>query len=216
MKTSVAPGMRSMAAFVALLASAGLFSGCTQWNERNVPLDSKPASYAELETRAAQGTTGGSTPAPMTPTSPRKAYEIYSRAIQDGNFETCWQLLSSGTQKVYDADAMTFRDRIQNPSGPDPDDLELLHLLGLTVNEVDKVDGKMLLVAKFRRQSARNPQQFRYIARTEFDHEDIWGDQAKVYVRAGGKPEPNPMKLVREGGMWRFVLTRTPPSTSSP
>jgi hypothetical protein len=199
------------AAFVALLAAAGLFSGCQQWSERNLPLESKPATYSELETRAVQGKSA-TTPAPQVPTSPRKAYELYSVAIRDGDYEACWRLLSRGTQKAYDAEAMAFRDRISNAPGPIPDDLELLHLLGLTANEVDKVDGKRLLVATFRRESARNPRQFQYITSTEFDHEVVSGDQARVYLRAGGKLEPNPMRLVREGGVWHFELTR--PSSS--
>jgi hypothetical protein len=211
MKMSIAPGTGSQAAFVAVLAAAGLFSGCQQWKDRNLPTDSGPPAYSELETRAVQGTAAAA-PTPMASTSPRKAYEIYSRAIKDGNFETCWQLLSRGTQKVYDSEAMALRDRIRTAPGPVPEDLELLHILGLTMKEVDKVDGKMFLEGTFRRESARNPQQFQYITRTEFDHEDIWGDHAKVYVRAGGKAEANPMILVREGGIWHFELTK--PSSS--
>jgi len=205
----------SRTAVIVAFAAAGLFSGCQKWNERNVPIESPPATYSELETRAVQGTAAAS-PTPQTPTNPRKAYELYSKAVKDGDYEACWRLLSRGTQKMYDSAALSLRTRVLNAPGPVPADLDLLHAVGLTAKEVNQMDGKTLLAAMFRRENARNPQQFLYITRTEFDHEVESGDQARVYVRADGKLEPNPMRLVREGGIWHFDLTKPASDAARP
>jgi len=191
----------------AAVAGATLFLGCEEWRTRNVPMEPKPAPYSELEMRASKDESV-KTPLPQAATSPRKAYELYSKAIKDKDFETCWRLFSRGTQKMFDGEALALRDRIRTAPAPVPDDLDLLRVLGLTPQEVDKVDGKQLLVATFRRAQGRDPQGFEFITRTEFDHEDVWGDEATVYVRADGKLQPKPMRLVREGGVWHFDLAK--------
>ena len=97
--------------------------------------------------------------------------------------------------------------RVKNSTTPLPSDLELLHVLGLTRKEVDKLTGKMAMKASFERAATRNPREFELITRTDFDHETIWGDRAKVYFRARDTRRIEEMGLVREGVVWRIEAT---------
>ena len=205
-------GVGVMLAAVALLLGCGAFGG----EPEKVP--PRPSTYEELETEAARGeleadgTTSSVTPRSEAATSPRKAYSLYRTAIRKRDYETCWRLLSRDTHNAYERQATDLQMRVMTSSDPLPQDLELLHILGLTRKEVDKLTGKMMMNAEFQRAAARNPDDFELITRTDFDHETIWGDRAKVFFRARDTRTIEEMELVREGGVWRIEAT-TPVKT---
>lgn len=196
---------------LALAAMLLCCAGCQQWRNANAPVEPRPASYEELESRAAQvqgkpaSTTLGTHKAATTA---RKAYEMYRWAMGKSDFEACWRLLSKNTQDAYEREAIELKMRVtNNPSAPAAD-VELLHVLGLTRREVDKLDGKSFFIASLKWAEARDPTRFEVVPRTKYHHESVRGDRALVYVTLDGKRQEKPMKLVREGGVWRIDQTR--------
>ena len=193
-----------------------LLLGCGPLTGQPREVAPRPSTYEELETQAARGELEAEEttkePSSLTPrseaaTSPRKAYRLYRTAVRNRDYETCWRLLSRDTHNAYERQATDLQMRVMTSSNPLPQDLELLHILGLTRKEVDKLTGKMAMKASFQRAAARNPDDFELITRTDFDHETIWGERAKVFFRARDTRRIEEMRLVREGSVWRIEAT---------
>ena len=228
-----------MKAFKALAAASAVvfamtMSGCEAWDASRRPQQPQPMNYDDLKTQAMRQPMDPARPAPaVTPgqhgkpapepevkyvetvtgdaTSPRKCYELYRRAIRDRDFEMCWTLASKPSKNAYESAAADLRIRILKSSTPQPQDLELLGVVGMTATDVAKVDGKMFMNASLQRQALRDPEVLDEITRTEFDHESISGDKAKVYLRTSAHQQPEAMNLVREGDFWRIDMGRPAP-----
>ena len=195
--------------FVLLLAVGLACPGCEGLRSARSPVEPQPARYSELETAAAQGK--GMQAALDTheeATTPRKAYEMFRRAIKDRDFEGCWRLVSSSTHEACGRQAAELRIRVMNNDPPPPLDLELLHIQGLARSEAAKLDGKGFFIGSLRRAAARDPEGFDLLTRTEYDHERASREGALVYVTLSGKRQEDPMRVVREGGVWRIEQTR--------
>jgi hypothetical protein len=196
------------ASALALLAFAG--SSCESWSNRNAPVDPKPAPYEQLQDVGVGGqpTTRGARPVTGSATSPHKAYELFRSAIKERDFDAYWNLLSRPTQKNFQGRADDLKARVLSNARPAQKDLDLLHVLGLSPSDVAKVNGKMYLTGSLTQTSLVSPRELDDAIRPEYDHEVTSGDNAKVYVRLDGDLQATPMKMVREGGVWRIDLTR--------
>ena len=190
-----------------LVAALAWTAGCEEWTYRKAPLEPKPQGYSELETVATQGDVVKPVVAQGPATTPRKAYEIYRTAIKTRAFETCWRLMSKGTQDSFDAQAAELHVRAGSGNST-TEDVEVLHILGLTRDDAPRLTGKMLMMGTFRRADARDPREFERITRTEFDHEAMVGERAQVYVRPDDSRGQELIRMVREGGVWYIDLTR--------
>ena len=190
---------------VGLMVVAAVFaSGCQSHGGRPEPVDPQQSGYEELKTHAALDEPAKTGPMTGAASSPRKAYEMFRAAVRGRDFEACWRLLSRDTHDAYEASAANLKMRVLNSVSPPPDDLELLHILGLTRKEADKLTGKLAMIGSFRRAAARDPAGFELITRTDFDHENVYRDRATVHFATRDTRRVEQMKLVREGGVWRI------------
>ena len=139
-------------------------------------------------------------------TSPRKCYELYRQAIKQSDYDACWNLLSAPARDAYETAASDLKTRVRNNLNPADADRELLGVLGLTTSDAEKLNGKMLMDGSMKRESIRNPEGLNEITRTEFDHEAIWGDKARVYVKIPGQRQAESMSLLREANVWRIDM----------
>lgn len=187
-----------------VLATMLLPLGCESMKDRDLPLDPKPSGYTELELQAAREEPGTLLGNVRAATSPRRAYELYRSAVKKRDFDACWRLLSRATQDTYERGAANVRMRVKGSPEPLRRDLDLLHVLGLTRKEVDKLTGRMMMESTFRRADYRDPEEYERITRTDFDHETIWGDRATVYFKDRATRRKEHMRLIREGGVWRI------------
>ena len=195
-----------------LLAVMAVVTGCGPFTGRPKEVEPQPTGYEELETQAALDEPARMTVRTEPATSPRRAYEIFRTAIRERDFETCWRLLSRDTHDAYERSAADLKMRVLNSDTPPPQDLELLHVLGLTRKEVDKLTGKMAMRGSFQRAAERDPVGFETITRTDFDHESIYQDRATVHFISRDTRQVEQMRLVREGGVWR-IEAATPVKT---
>jgi hypothetical protein len=201
---------------VCAAAVAWALSGCEQFRTRDV--DPKPMGYEELQSKAqTKQSRDDAGPKPVernvieTPvtgeaTNPRKCYELYRQAVKTRDCDACWNLLSGPSRDAYESEASDLKVRVVNSFNPSSPDVEILGVLGLTRKDVDKLTGKMYLSGSMQREAVRNPEALDEITRTEFDHESIWGDKARVYVRVPTERQPVAMNLLREGGIWRIDM----------
>ena len=182
---------------------AGL-AGCDTFGGH--PVDPQPASPAELRASAARVQPEGQTSTAST-TSPRGTWETFQQTLRDKRFEDTWPLLSAGTQDACAAAAADLKMRVLNYPTPMARDLDVLHFSGLTRREVEKLTPKMYFVAASKMRD-KDPEAFGPVTKAEFDHEVVRGDQAQVFVKIDGRRNDQPMRLVREGGVWRVDLPR--------
>ena len=196
----------------AVVAVVVLASGCGPFTGRPQPVEPQQSGYEELETQAALDEPGKMVPRAGAATSPRLAYEMFREAIRSRDFETCWRLLSRDTHDAYERNAADLKMRVLNSPTPPPQDLEILHILGLSRKEADKLTGKTAMIGSFRRAAVRDPEGFELITRTDFDHENLYRDRATVHFTVRDTRQVEQMRLVREGGVWR-IEAATPVKT---
>ncbi len=197
-------------------------TGCDRFQSKNV--DPQPARYEELQSKAQTTQVrdeGGPQPvernvvvAPVTgeATNPRRCYELYRQAVRNRDYDACWNLLSGPSKDAYEAAASDLKMRVTNSANPLSPDVELLGVLGLTRKDADQLTGRMFLSGSMQREAIRNPEGVDEITRTEFDHESIGGDKARVYVKIPTQRQPQAMNLVREGGAWRIDMRPSRPT----
>lgn len=118
-------------------------SGCEPTrNRRRAVVEPKPTEFSEPASKT-DGTKREPKPVPKTATTPRKAYEMFRRAIADRDFDTCWRLMSRMTQDSYERTAREIEMRAFNSTTMLDKDRDLLRILGLTSSEAGKLTGKM-------------------------------------------------------------------------
>jgi len=180
--------------------------GCKEWR---YPVDPKPATPGELQDRAAQ-VEPGKAKSDISTTSPRNTYDAFRASITEKRFEDTWTLLSAGTQESCKAAAANVKMRVVNDPAPMAQHLDILYLSGLTRATADKLTGKMYFVAASKMRD-KDPEAFAPMRNAEYDHEVIQGNNARVYVKINGRRGAEPMKMEREGGVWRVALPKVTP-----
>ncbi len=148
--------------------------------------------------------------------TPRARLETFKAAMTDKNFEDAWDMLSSGTQVLFEEGARQKKDEMTELSGPAKEELDAkLKLMELDSDEkVQAMDGEALFVGLCKLVSRKDKKTWLKIARSgflrlEYDGDEkapADGDRAKVFVRTDGKDEDKPLLLVRENGDWRVDL----------
>ncbi len=210
--------IRAAAMAMVTAALAWALAGCDGFQAK--PVDPKPIPFEDLKAKGQQKETGekaGDRPVIETTvtgeaTSPHKCYELYRQSIKARDFDACWALLSGPSKDAYEAAATDLKMRVINAAAPVGPDTELLGVLGLTRADADKLTGKMFMSGSMQRESIRNPERFDEITRTEFDHEALFGNKARVYLKIPGQREVEAMNLVREGALWRIEMRPARPT----
>ena len=139
--------------------------------------------------------------------TPKATFEKYKAAMADKNFEDVWNMLALTSRQAMEDHAKKLAAAAEQSEGPARVALEnQAKMMGKSLAEMRKLDGKALFVGLFKMASTGGKEEWEKISRMQFARDEVDGETAKVYVTVDDKEEKDPMPLLREGGKWKIDL----------